>query len=86
VVLPLALVNNLCVHVKPMHQLYCILKNCDKPPTPNKITIASGKKQLNGCTEAEYIRKLEKSSKNIKKAFEDQQAHATVSNVIFSNI
>jgi hypothetical protein len=66
-----------------MHQLYYILKNRDEPPTPNEIAIASGKKQLDGRTEAEYIRKLEKSSENIKKAFEDQQAHAAVSNIIF---
>lgn len=69
-----------------MHQFYCILKNCDEPPTPDEIAITSGKKQPDEHAEAEYIRKLEKSSENIKKAFEDQQAHAAVSNVIFSNI
>ncbi|KAI9511489.1 hypothetical protein F5148DRAFT_1146813 [Russula earlei] len=56
----------------PMYQLYCILKNHDKPPVPNEITITSGKQQLNGQVEAEYMRNLEKSSENIKKAFEDQ--------------
>jgi hypothetical protein len=75
----LVLVNNLRVHVKPMYQLYCILKDQDKPPTPDEIAIASGKKQLDGHTEAEYLKKLEKSSENIKRAFEDQQARAAVS-------
>jgi len=69
-----------------MHQLYCILKNSDETPTPDEIAIASGKKQLDGRTEAEYIKKLKMSSENIKKAFENQQAHAAVSNVVFSSI
>jgi len=38
------LVNNLCVHVKPMYQLYCILKDHDTPPTPDEIDIASAKR------------------------------------------
>jgi len=81
---PLALINNLHIHVKPMHQLYCILKNCAKPPTPDEIAITTGKKRLDGCAEAKYLWKLEKSSKNIKKAFEDQQACTTVSNMLSS--
>ncbi|KAF8801338.1 hypothetical protein BYT27DRAFT_7115152, partial [Phlegmacium glaucopus] len=70
------LVNNLRIHVKPMDQLYCMLKDREEPPTPDKITITSGKKQLDGRAKAEYLKKLEKSSENIKKAFEDQQAQA----------
>jgi hypothetical protein len=73
------LVNNLRVHVKPMYQLYSILKQRDELPTPDEIAIASAKQQLDGKAEAEYLRKLEKSSENIKRAFQDQQAHAAVS-------
>ena len=71
--------NNLCVHIKPMYQLYCILKDQDEPPTPDVILVASGKQQLHGEAEVEYLQRLEKSSKNIKKAFQDQQAQAAVS-------
>ena len=74
------LVNNLWVHVKPMYHLYCILKDRDEPPTFDEIAIASGKKVLDGHAEAEYLKKLEKASENIKKAFKDQQAWAIVSN------
>lgn len=76
------LVNNLRVHVKPMYQLYCMLKDREEPPTPDETAIASGKKQLDGREEAEYLKKLEKASENIKKAFEDQQARAAVSKYI----
>ena len=62
-----------------MFQLYTILKDRDEPPTPDEIAIASGKKKLDGNTEAEYIKKLENTSENIKKAFEDQKVRATVS-------
>jgi hypothetical protein len=80
-----ALVNNLRVHVKPMHLLYYILKDHEEPPTLDEIVIAAGKKQLDGSTEAEYKKKLEKTStKDIKKAFEHQKAQATVSDYMFS--
>jgi len=62
-----------------MYQLYCILKDREEPPTPDEIAIACGKKKLDGNTEAEYFKKLEHTSENIKKAFEDQQARAGVS-------
>ncbi|KAF8485258.1 hypothetical protein DFH94DRAFT_792116 [Russula ochroleuca] len=65
------LVNNLCIHIKPMYQLYCILKDWDKPPTPDEIN-----SQLDAKTEAEYLWKLEQSSQNIRKAFQDQKACA----------
>ena len=71
--------NNLCVHVKPMFQLYSILKDRDEPPTLEEIDIVSAKQQLDGKAEAKYLKKLEKSLENIKKAFQDQQAHAIVS-------
>jgi hypothetical protein len=73
------LVNNLRVHIKPMYQLYCVLKDREEPPTPDDIAIASGKRELDGRAEAEYLKKLEKASENIKKAFEDQKARAAVS-------
>jgi hypothetical protein len=57
-----------------MYHLYVILKDREEPPTPDEIAIASGKKQLDGHAEAKYLKKLEKTSENIKKAFEDQQA------------
>ena len=75
----IVLINNLRVHVKPMYQLYCILKDREEPPTLDEIAIASGKKALDARTEAEYLRKLEATSANIRKAFEDQLARAAVS-------
>jgi hypothetical protein len=57
-----------------MYWLYCILKDQKEPSTSDEIAIAYGKKKLDGNTKAEYIKKLKHASKNIKKAFEDQQA------------
>lgn len=74
------LVNNLRVHVKPMFRLYLILKDRDKPPTPKEIDIASAKQQVDG----EYLQMLEKSSENIKKAFQNQQARALVSKSVLA--
>ena len=74
-----ALTNNLQVHVKPMFHLYCLLKGQDAPPTANKIAIASGHKKLDGWSEAEYLKKLEMATENIKKAFENQKVQAAVS-------
>ncbi len=71
--------NNLRVHVKLMYQLYSILKDRDKPPTPDEINIASAKRQLDWKTKAKYLQKLKKSSENIKKAFQNQQTCAIVS-------
>src|SRR5229473_4618813 len=73
------LVNNLRIHVKPMYQLYSILKDRDEPPTPDEINIASAKRQLDWKTKAKYLQKLKKSSENIKKAFQNQQTCAIVS-------
>ena len=73
--------NNLRVHVKPMYQLFSILKDRDEPPTPDEIDIASAKQQLDWKAKAEYLQKLEKSSENIKKAFQNQQARAIVSEI-----
>ena len=64
-----------------MYQLYSVLKDHDEPPTPDEIDIASGKWQLDGKAEAEYLKRLNNSSKNIKKAFQDQQARAIVSEI-----
>jgi hypothetical protein len=74
-----ALMNNL-KSVTPMYNLHCILKDHDEPPTPDEIAMASGKKALDGRAEAEHFKILEMSTENIKKAFEDQKAHAAVSN------
>ena len=73
------LVNNLRVHIKPMYQLYCVLKDRNDPLTSDEIDIASGKMQLDGRAEVEYLKKLENASENIKKAFEDQRAREAVS-------
>ncbi len=73
--------NNLHVYIKPMYQLYSVLKDCNEPPTPDKIDIASGKQQLDGKAEAEYLKRLNNSSENIKKVFQDQQARAIVSEI-----
>ena len=64
-----------------MYQLYSILKDHDEPPTPDEIDIASARRQLDWKAEAEYLQKLEKSSENIKKAFQNQQARAIVSEI-----
>ncbi|KAF8227879.1 hypothetical protein L208DRAFT_1294576, partial [Tricholoma matsutake] len=69
------LVNNL-KSVTPMYNLYRILKDHDEPLMPNEIALASGKKVLDGRAEAEHLKILEMSTENIKKAFEDQKAHA----------
>ena len=61
-----------------MYRLYCVLKDREMPPTVHEIAYASAKRKLDGNTEAEYIKKLESTSENIKKAFEDQQARAGV--------
>jgi hypothetical protein len=76
------LVNNLRVHMKPMYHLYCILKDRDRPPTPDEVDIASAKRRLDAKAEGEYLDRLEKSSENIKKAFRDQQARAIVSEML----
>ena len=70
--------NNLRVHVGPMHQLYCLLKERAEPPTPTEIAVATGKRRLDGKAESEFLEKLYKSSENIKKAFQDQQTRAIV--------
>ncbi len=75
------LVNNLRVHIKPMYQLYSILKDRDEPLTPDEIDIASGKRQLDGKAKAEYLKRLNNSLENIKKVFQDQQARAIVSEI-----
>jgi len=62
-----------------MYQFYSILKDCDEPAMPKEINITSAKQPLDD----EYLQKLEKSSKNIKKAFQSQQAHAIVSEMSF---
>ena len=73
------LVNSL-KSVTPMYNLYCILKDCDEPLTPDKISMASGKKVLDGQTMAKHLKILKMSMENIKKAFEDQKSCAAVSN------
>ena len=73
------LVNNLRVHIKPMYQFYSVLKDRDEPATPKEIDIASAKQPLDD----EYLQELEKSSENIKKAFQSQQACAIVSELSF---
>jgi len=62
--------------------VYSILKDWEEPPTPDEITIASGKKKLDGNTKAKYIKKLENMSENIKKAFENQQACTDISEIV----
>ena len=61
-----------------MYNLWEILKGWDEPPTSEEIAIACRKTQLDGKTEAEYFKKLQEKSGNIKKAFEDQKARAAV--------
>ena len=62
-----------------MFRLYSILKERGEPPTPEEVAIASGKQPLDGKSESEYIKKLEASAENIRKAFAVQEARAAVS-------
>ena len=62
-----------------MYQFYSILKDRDEIPSPDEINIVSAKRQLDWKTEAEYLQRLEKTSENIKRAFQNQQAQAIVS-------
>ena len=50
-----------------MYNLYCILKDHDEPPTPDKIAMVSGKKVLDGQAEAEHLKILEMSTETSKK-------------------
>ena len=61
-----------------MFCLYCILKDRVESPTSEEVAIASGKQALDGKSESEYIRKLEASAENIRKAFAAQEAQAAV--------
>jgi len=65
-----------------MYCLYCILKDREDPSTPYDIAIASDKKTLDTNTEAEYLKKFDNASRNIKKAFEDQLARGRVCEII----
>jgi hypothetical protein len=76
----------LCTCQAHVSQLYCVLKDHEDPPTPEEINITSGKKQLDGHAEAQYLKKLEKASGNIKKAFEDQQAWVAISDFLFQYV
>ena len=68
-----------------MYRLYCILKARAEPPTAREIAIASGEEALDPASEAEYIKKLEAVSENIRKAFAAQAAQAAVrSPLLFS--
>jgi hypothetical protein len=69
-----------------LYQLYSMLKDRNDPPTSDEVDIASGKMQLDGHAEAEYLKKLENTSENIKKAFEDQRVREAVSDDLFSTL
>jgi len=59
------LINHLKTHFPAMFQMYCILKDRAKPPTPEEVAIASAKQALDAKSESEYIRRLETSTENI---------------------
>ena len=69
-----------------MYQLYCVLNGQPQPPTTEEIAIASGKQPLSEKAQAEYMKKLDLASENIKKAFQEQEARAAVSVCIRSLI
>ena len=69
-----------------MYQLYCVLNGRPQPNTTEEITITSGKQPLSEKTQAEYMKKLNLASENIKKAFQEQEAWAAVSVCIHSLI
>jgi hypothetical protein len=69
-----------------MYRLYCVLKGCTEPPTPDEIRFASGQKVLDPKSESEYLKKLEAATESIQKAFASQEANAAVcSTALFSS-
>ena len=52
-----------------MYQLYLVLKGHNMPPTPDEILYASGKKQYDSSTHANYIKRLDSQVAGIKEAF-----------------
>ena len=69
-----------------MYQLYCVLNGQPQPPTTEEIATTSGKQPLSEKAQAEYMKKLDSASENIKKAFQEQEAWAVVSVCICSLI
>ncbi|GLB44045.1 putative protein dimerization activity [Lyophyllum shimeji] len=73
-------VSGLVAHLKtnfpPMHQLYTVLQARGSPPTPDEIAFAAGKKTLDASTQSKWLKELENTSNNLKKAFAAQQAQA----------
>ncbi|KAH9015437.1 hypothetical protein EDB83DRAFT_2203680, partial [Lactarius deliciosus] len=70
------LINHLKSHFPSMFQLYCILKDQAELPTAEEVAVASGKQVLDTTSEAEYLKKLEEASVDIRKAFAAQAAQA----------
>ncbi|KAM6491683.1 hypothetical protein JOM56_012845 [Amanita muscaria] len=70
------LINHLKTHFPAMHRLYLILKDREESPTPDEIAVASGKKVIDPKSEADYLRRLEDATDNIRKAFAAQEAQA----------
>jgi hypothetical protein len=72
------LIGHLRNNFKAMHQLWLILHERDGPATEDEIAVASGRKDLDPDTAAEYLRILQERSEGIKAAFEKRQAQAAV--------
>ncbi|KAH9007903.1 hypothetical protein EDB84DRAFT_1247620, partial [Lactarius hengduanensis] len=72
------LINHLKSHFPSMFWLYCILKDRAELPTAEEVVVALGKQALDAISEAEYLKKLEEASVNIRKAFASQVAQAAV--------
>ncbi|THV02013.1 hypothetical protein K435DRAFT_654185, partial [Dendrothele bispora CBS 962.96] len=72
----LGLTYHLKSHFPAIFRLYEILHQRSEPPTSKEIEIASGKKALDPKSVHAYLSKLERASKDIQKALENQAAKA----------
>lgn len=73
-----------------MFRLYCILKERqerkDGTVSQEEIDIASGKVALNSSMAVDFVKRLEKKTENIPKAFYQQEVRAAVRVPYFSTI
>ncbi|KAG6823237.1 hypothetical protein H0H92_010903, partial [Tricholoma furcatifolium] len=70
------LIGHLKNHFKPMHQLFLVMKDCNRELTSDEILFAQAKKPFDSSVQAGYLRTLEKQAAGIKEAFAKQQEAA----------
>lgn len=76
------LIGHLKTHFPPMYRLFDALKNRLAPPTDEELLIAAGKKILDQDATSEFLKRLERSSKTVIQAFNEQNLKAAVSYII----